>query len=172
MRIPVFVSRPTALNAEQQRSLDFVCTELEAQQLEPRTLGQSDYPSEFPLREVLSIARHCAGGVVLGFTQFETERGVWKKGTKAEREQTEPVVFPTPWNHLEAGILYGLRLPLLIFREPGISGGIFDIGVTDLFVHNLPAPPLKTDEMESIRQVFLKWGAKVREYYYADPRIL
>ena len=169
MRIPIFVSRPTALNAEQSHSLNLICEELEALQFEPRTLGQSDYPSEFPLREVLSIAKHCAGGVVLGFKQFETNQGVWKKGTKSEHQQTDLLAFPSPWNHLEAGILYGLRIPLLIFCEAGIRGGIFDLGVTDLFVHNLPVPPLGSSEKESIRQVFLKWGAKVRDYYYNDP---
>jgi len=38
--------------------------------LEPGALGRSDYPAEFPLREVLVIARHCAGGIILGFEQF------------------------------------------------------------------------------------------------------
>jgi len=30
-------------------------------------------------------------------------------------------------------------LPLLIFRERGISGDVFDHGVTDVFVHDIPA---------------------------------
>jgi hypothetical protein len=95
--------------------------------VEPRTLGRSDYPSDLPLREVLAIARHCAGGLILGFEQFRATAGVWKRGvgpTRGERKLSakELASFPTPWNHLEAGVLFGLGLPLLIFRDPHVSG--------------------------------------------------
>ena len=46
--------------------------------------------------------------------------------------------IPSPWNHLEAGILFGLRLPILIFRDTGITGGVFDPGVSDVFIHEMP----------------------------------
>ena len=96
-------------------------------QLEPRALGRSDYPKDVPLREIYVIARHCHGGIILGFEQIQASAGVLKRGTKEEKliSKTKPLVFPTPWNQLEAGILFGLKLPLLIFREPGITGGIF-----------------------------------------------
>ncbi|HEX8181293.1 MAG TPA: hypothetical protein VF525_17255 [Pyrinomonadaceae bacterium] len=170
MKIPVFVSCPTALNEAQETCRQQIITELDSQQMEPRALGRSDYPSEFPLREVYSVAAHCAGGIILGFSQFETETGRWKRGTKDARLQKERIVFPSPWNHLEAGILYGLRLPLLIFREKGISGGIFDVGTSDLFIHIIPKPPLTEQQLDDLRQVFLKWGAKVRSLYYEDTR--
>jgi hypothetical protein len=96
--------------------------------LEPRALGRSDYPTELPLREVLVIAKHCAGGIILGFEQYRSLDGIDKPGTGSEARRGPSVPFPTPWNQLEAGILFGLGLPLLIFRESGISGGIFDAG--------------------------------------------
>jgi hypothetical protein len=61
MKIPVFVSSPTALNAQQHESREVLMQFLDELNLEPRALGRSDYPSELPLREVLVIARHCAG---------------------------------------------------------------------------------------------------------------
>jgi hypothetical protein len=46
------------------------------------------------------------------------------------------------------GILFGLRLPLLIFKEDGIEGGVFDPGISDAFVHNMPSlSPDKTKRM-------------------------
>jgi hypothetical protein len=142
--------------------------------LEPRALGRSDYPSELPLREVLVIARHCAGGIILGFEQFQATAGTWKRGVKADPEKgekgerklgpEETACFPTPWNQLEAGILFGLGLPILIFSEDGISGGVFDKGVTDVYVHKMPVAQLKINE--SLRAVFLKWHAKVSARYY------
>ena len=114
-----------------------------------------------------NIARHCAGGIILGFVQFETGAGKWKRGTPLEKAQSGSIAFPTPWNHLESGILFGLRLPLLIFREPNVTGGVFDQGVTDVFVHPMPVPPLEPTKAEAFQQVFLKWASKVREVYYS-----
>lgn len=169
MKIPVFLSSPSNLNDDQQKSQDLISSELEILQFEPRSLGKTDYPTDFPLREVLSIAKHCSGGIILGFSQFETDSGIWKKGIKGkEKTQSELLQFPTPWNQLEAGILFGLQIPIVIFRESYIRGGIFDPEVTDVFIHKMPIPPLDKYDIESLRQVFLKWSARVRRHYYGD----
>lgn len=168
MKIPVFVSSPTALNTSQKVSYDLVIDQLQKLRLEPRRLGDSDYPNDYPLREVAVIARHCSGGVILGFEQFRATEGLLKPGTtKEEKISSEnQVSFPTPWNHLEAGILFGLKLPLIIFRELGIEGGVFDKGVTDVFVHKMPfANQTKADEAV-LNQVFLKWHSRVSEHYF------
>src|SRR5437588_11123037 len=120
MKIPVFVSAPTVLSKEQEASRRHIVRELEDSGLEWRALGRSDYPTELPLREVLTIARHCAGGIILGFSQFRADSGVWKPDTPDQKSAVVPVSFPTPWNQLEAGILFSLGLPLLVFRETGI----------------------------------------------------
>lgn len=88
-------------------------------ELEPRTLGRSDYPTELPLREVYIISKHCAGVIVLGFEQFATSSGTWKRGTNKEYavDVGSTVKFPTPWNHLESGILYSLGLPILVLKK-------------------------------------------------------
>jgi hypothetical protein len=168
MKIPVFVSCPTALNAKQNAARRRILAQLERLALEPRALGRSDYPTEYPLREVAVIAKHCSGGVILGFEQFQAPSGVWKRGAKDQSITKKPIVFPTSWNHLEAGILFGLKLPLLVFREPGISGGVFDNGVTDAFVHTMPEPEMSGTKREAFDAVFLKWQAKVRAHYYRD----
>jgi hypothetical protein len=167
MKIPIFVSCPTILNNQQEESHRIVLKLLDDLQLEPRALGRGDYPSELPLREVYTIARHCSGGIILGFKQFKADSGTWKKGTHDEKSQTEYIAFSSPWNQLEAGVLFGLKVPLLVFREPTIKGGIFDIGVTDVFVHPMPIAPLSTENKDALKQVFLKWSAKVREHYYS-----
>lgn len=170
MKIPVFVSCPTDLNQEQEKSRKLIMAELEDLQLEPRALGRADYPTELPLREVLVISKHCSGGVILGFSQFIANSGTWKKGTGEgkEKDQTKPIAFPTPWNHLEAGILFGLEIPLLIFREPTIEGGVFDRGVTDVYVHKMPGPSIEDANKDALKQVFLKWSSKVRRHYYGE----
>jgi hypothetical protein len=162
VKIPVFVSCPTVLNDEQQSSRQLIVKELNRLGLEPRALGRSDYPDDLPLREVAIIARHCAGGVILGFNQLDVKAGLTKPGTPAQKRARD-LRIPSAWNHLEAGILFGLQLPLLVFREKGVEGGIFDHGVTDAFVHQMPSRTVPT---EGLREVFLKWQARVRERYY------
>lgn len=140
---------------------------LDELEIEPRALGRSDYPAEFPLREVLVIARHCAGGVILGFEQIRVTAGILKPGTNKElplRRRT--LSIPTPWNQLEAGILFGLDLPLVIFRESEIFGGVFDNGVTDVFVHSMATARPTKSQLAEIKQVFLKWYARVSSKYY------
>ena len=167
MLIPVFVSAPSIdnLNADQQTTYDAIVSNLADLGLEARALGKSDYPDEFPLKEVIHLARHCAGAVILGFVQFVAPRGTVKPGAR-EAKVVEDVSFPTPWNRLEAGILFSLRLSVLVFKEKGISGGIFDEGVTDVFVNKMPTAADLDKRGGGARQVLLKWQARVRGRYY------
>lgn len=169
MRIPVFVSCPTHLNPAQNESRALIMRELSRQALEPRALGRSDYPTDLPLREVYVIAKHCSGGVILGFSQFAASGGLWKRGTPEQRRTRDTVLFPSSWNHLEAGILFGMGLPLLVFCEPGVSGGVFDSGVTDAFIHRMPEPNMTRANRAAIIEVFRKWQGRVRDHYYSSP---
>jgi hypothetical protein len=164
MEIPVFVSCPTSLSPQQEGARTLIVRLLKRYKLEARALGRSDYPTESPLREVLAIAKHCAGGVILGFEQFRSLDGINRPETPLAKAQVGAKPFPTPWNNLEAGILVGLGLPLLIFRETDISGGIFDTGVTDVFTHPMPM----TGTSEGLNDIFLKWQADVRQRYYRE----
>jgi hypothetical protein len=118
---------------------------------------------------VLILARHSAGGVTLGFVQFESQLGVWRPGTEKEEHVGDKIAFATPWNQLEAGLLFGLQLPRLVFREEPVQGSVFDIGVTDVFIHQVPAGPIAGEAKKALGQVFLKWQAAVRTKYYELP---
>lgn len=113
MKIPVVVSCPTSLSPLQEAARTVIIRQLDDNDLEARALGRSDYPTELPLREVLLIARHCSGGIILGFEQFRASGGLKKPGTSAEEQVSTSIPIPTPWNHLESGILFGLHLPVL-----------------------------------------------------------
>ena len=62
-----------------------IIRQLDDNDLEARALGRSDYPTELPLREVLLIARHCPGGIILGFEQFRRERWIEKARNSCRR---------------------------------------------------------------------------------------
>jgi hypothetical protein len=167
MLIPVFGSSPTLLNPEQELIRRLILGELSSVGLEWRSVGQTDYPSSFPMREVLTLAKHCAGGVILGFSQFEAKGGVSKKGTVGEETIKHRVPFPTAWNQLEAGILFALAKPLLVFRADGIAGGIFDNGVSDVFIQPMPDGILRGKRRKAFREVMQKFASEVHADYYS-----
>ena len=166
MKIPVFVSCPTTLSDPQQASKRLILDELDRLDLEPRAIGVSDFATQFPLREVAVLSRHCSGGVILGFEQFRVQEGIRKYGTSRQKEVTELIKFPTEWNQLEAGVLFSAGLPLLVFKEPGLTGGIFDLGVSDVFLYEMPMTMSSDADKRQLSSVFLKWQAQVRQHYY------
>jgi hypothetical protein len=165
MKIPVFVSCPTTLTESQQASRMLILDMLDRLELEPRAVGVSDFATQFPLREVAVLARHCSGGVILGFEQFRAQQGIRKCGTPKQMEVTN-LKFPTEWNHIETGVLFSAGLPLLVFKEREIAGGIFDLGAADVFLHDMPNSTCSDVHKRQLSAVFLKWQADVRRHYY------
>jgi hypothetical protein len=84
MKIPVFVSSPTLLNIDQETSMNIVLEAIDRFELEPRTLGRSDYPTELPLREVYVISKHCAVG---SYWDSNNLRRVLAHGNEARKKR-------------------------------------------------------------------------------------
>jgi hypothetical protein len=167
LRIPVFVSCPSALRRAQEESAQIILEHLEKNKLQWRALGRPDYPRQLPLSEVIGMVQHCSGGVVLGFEQYEAKNVTYRRGIKGHSKKLNgPLHFPTPWNHLEAGILYSHKLPILVFREPGITGGIFDVGIIADFTHVMPTPNMSRTAKDELDSLFQRWAAEVRTRYH------
>jgi len=62
--------------------------------------------------------------------------------------------------------LFGMRLPLLVFADEGVTGGVFDKGVTDVFIHKMPTSAISPSAKKALTAVFQKWQASVRSHYY------
>jgi hypothetical protein len=169
MRIPVFVSSPSPdnLSPSQEASAEIIHGLVRRYKLEWRALGRSDYPNETPLKEVLRMVRHCSGGIILGFEQFVAPTGEFHAGSAKANTATD-VGFPTPWNQLEAGILFSAGLPMMIFREPSIRGGVFDEGSTEVYIHQIPTSTMSKQARGDLDSVFQNWVAKVRAQYYGE----
>jgi hypothetical protein len=128
--------------------------------LRARTLGVTDYPAKAPLGEVLDLMRDCDGALVLGLVQTTVEVGVGKPETPSEH-RIDGMRFATPWNQIEAGMAFALGLPMLLVREEGVEGGIFDVGSSDRFLHQAD---LTREWLESpaFQQPFRQWVTEVR----------
>jgi hypothetical protein len=141
-----------------------------------------------PLHEVRTLARHCAGGIILGYSQITAERAQrFKVKTLAdgsvgiETDVIREYRAPTPWNQLETGILFGLGMPLFVLKQDGIEGGIFDAGASDVLVHSMPMPsemwqpsPELQDTIfnptaeSGFERALLRWQGLVRDFYYGS----
>ena len=158
MKIPVFVSRPNQLTPDQDQVLAEIFAILDEVSLEPRTLAQLDGAGSSTLSEVRTMVRRCFGGLVLGFAQ--------EQATNVERLNHETVAhkaYPSPWNQLEAGLLYANQLPMLVWREPSITGGVFDEGTTENSVYTFSPGFSRYDPVA--QEVFSNWKTSVRAYY-------
>ena len=164
----MFVSAPSPdnLSPAQEKSAAIILKLVARYKLEWRALGRSDYPNDLPLKEVLRMVKHCSGGIILGFEQFRAVKGEFKPGSPNAKTVHGPISFPTPWNQLEAGNLFSAGVPILIFREPRIAGGVFDVGTTEVFVHQMPSTGTTPEALDDLDSVFQNWVARVRSQYY------
>jgi hypothetical protein len=166
MKIPVFLSRPNTLKGQREEFVNFVTGKLKKSGLEPRTLGKSDYPTDTPIREVQALARHCAGGVILGLAQLHVKSGCWHPGDDGHEFEEKKVLVPTPWTQIEGALLFSLGKPLLIIREEGLKGGVFDDGAMGNFVHTVNLFEGGKEQKRKINDIFMKWQSQVRSTYY------
>ncbi|MFM1814726.1 MAG: hypothetical protein RLZ98_1421 [Pseudomonadota bacterium] len=135
------------------------------EELQLKNLGDFGTAIQFPLKEVAILARACYGGVIMGFRQTYAPKIIEKHGTPHQKPERAEAYFPTPWNQLEAGMLFALRRPIIVFAEDGIEGGIFDKGSSDLYLNVLPKAADFDDVQVSVRQIIRQWASEVRTEY-------
>lgn len=131
----IFISRPTVIPTKYEQSyLDFEDF-LISKKIKSRRLGSTDYSRKPPLVAVMEMIEECEGAIILGYPQHEVHN-ISKKADSVLSESC--LLFPTPWNQIEAVLAYKKNIPVLVVAQNGIDGGIFDYGITGEFV-------LKTD---------------------------
>lgn len=128
----VFISRPNWVPSEFEDGLKFFYNLLKASNLNPRTIGQSDFPSKSPLDEVINLLKKCEGTIVLGIPQIFISEGFIK-----EEKITNNIQLGTEWNQIEAALAHSLRQPLLIIHDKSVKRGIFDRGASNSFLHSI-----------------------------------
>ena len=89
-----------------------------------------EYQHDNALSYVRDYMASCAGAVVLGFCAQAC-------GLPSDAQ----AAGITPWCHVEAGMAIGLRMPVLLLHEEGVSAGAFSSAVKGHNVH-LAALPL------------------------------
>lgn len=116
---------------------------LKTAQLNPRTIGQSDYPTESPLDDVIKLMQKCQGTIVLGIPQISISSGTIK-----DQDISDNIVLGTEWNHIESALAYSIDHPMLMIRHETVSRGVFDRGTCNVFIHtvNMEDPAWALDD--------------------------
>jgi len=132
----------------------------------PRTLGIDEQPLELPANEVVQIARGCSGAVILGYVKRRITGDEYRlaSGDTTVYTAASPLLLPTDWNHLEAGVVFGIGLPIMAFKEDGVSGGVFDKGAVSIFVHRVPMPDDLEATLPAARRAIERWAVQVHTY--------
>jgi len=156
----IFISRPNWVAAEFKQGLDRFIAILRTYDLNPRTLGDSDYPTDSPLDEVIAIMNQCVGVIILGYPQIKIEKGTLK-GENIVSDS--PIFLPTEWNHIEAGLAYAKGLPLLVIHHRRISRGIFDKGAISNFLYEVYLTRNDWFSEKSVLGAITNWRGKLLE---------
>jgi hypothetical protein len=166
--IPVFVSLPSKLNPRQGAVHASVEKSLTRLRLISKTVGRSDRPLKSPIGEVYQLARRCAGGLIIGFRQIAVPSCTFWPDTEWTEQGSPNSHFPTPWNQLEAGMLYSLGVPMLIFAEKGVTGGIFEKGMSNFFIHPFVCETFTEQDGEQMHEIISDWSRHVQNHYMDD----
>lgn len=154
----IFLSRPNWIPESFQKGLENFYTLLSSNELDPRTIGQSDYPNETPLDEVIKLMNKCEGTIILGIPQIEINAGNIK-GT----EITTSLTLGTEWNHIEAALAHSLRHPMLIIHHLDVKRGVFDRGACNSFLHSIDMCDPTWAISKSISGALTNWKEKLIE---------
>lgn len=179
MNIPVFLSCSGPFTKEQDKFKTAVKKYLrDYLGFEARTLGETDYDPEEPLTACRRLMMDCNGLITLAFRRYYVEIGYeypdMPRQMKSVDEKTGKILkkkksidglyFTSPWCQIEAAMAFSLGLPILVFREKGVSErGLMKKGISGLY---LPEFDLEThknylDEPEW-REIINEWGGWVR----------
>lgn len=126
----IFLSRPNWIYPQCNEGLENFLNLLKSNELNPRTIGTTDFPTKSPMDEVIDLLYECEGAIILGYPQIQARSGQIK-----DKQITNTLILSTEWNHIEAGLAYALGLPLLVIHDSSITRGIFDRGVLNSFLH-------------------------------------
>jgi hypothetical protein len=157
----IFLSRPSLMSPEQEMAVGRWSRSLHRMGMEQIAplLGSEGDALWATLRRKLEFAD---GALILGLRQLRIDEGCWRPDTVAPADPAK--WWPTPWNHVEAGMAIMAGLPLLAIRESGVAGGVFESSeCTDgIFGADLDSPASDPIVMAWASDVFARHRERIK----------
>ena len=158
MPTDIFLSRPTIIPGDFE--MEFVAFEkyLARKGYRTRRLGANQYSMAPPLVGVMNVMKTCRGAIILGYPQYEFTASLLKAQKPMENVH---VTFPTPWNQIEGALAFSQSIPVLIVAHEGVSGGVFDHGVTGQYVIVMKLNQKGWYKTKEFQGVFHDWAGRI-----------
>jgi hypothetical protein len=158
----IFLSRPSLLSHDQEMAAELWRHSLQRMGIEP--IAPSPVFVGEALWTTLRRSLETADGVlILGFRQLRIDEGCWRPDTVASVDPAR--WWPTPWNHVESGMAIMAGLPLLVIRENGVSGGVFDpcVWTDGVYGAGLNVPSTEPAVMAWASDVFARYRVRTSD---------
>ncbi len=159
MPTDVFLSRPTAIEKRFETPYAAFESYLSRAGYKTHRLGADQYTMDSPLTGVMKLMKTCQAAIIQGYPQYEVTAALSKA---AKPQQQISAVFPTPWNQIEATLAFKQRIPVLVMAHEGVSGGIFDYGVTGEYVHTTKLNRKDWHKEKGFQGVFQEWKKRIK----------
>lgn len=178
MRSPVFLSYPQPFNAGQEAFITALKSFMQQRNLEPRTLGVTDYDTDVPLRAIRRLMLESNGVITVAFRRTFITKGESRPGTKKAYSLTKKWLT-SPYAHIEPAMAFQLGLPTLILREAGVvPEGVLEKGIVGTYMPEFeiaddkaPNVYLESEEWQQLLQKFSSQVDQVRSRKGEPPRI-
>jgi len=157
--IDIFISRPTYIPDRFKEGLNNFHNVIDTLELNPRTLGVSEYPTDTPLDEVINILKTCKGAIILGYPQIEI-----LSGSIRDNKIEKPAFLGTEWNHIEASLACAINIPLLIIHHNNVIRGIFDKGAINKYLYEIDLSLSNWVLSENIIGAIKKWKSQIIDH--------
>jgi hypothetical protein len=178
VKFPVFLSCSKPFMKVQEEFLGQVEAELTQNDLEPRTLGRSDYDMVAPLEGIRRLMVGCCGLIALSFRRTLIEKGTERPASDVGgvEERRDGCWLTSPYCQIEPALAFQLGLPLLLWREKGVlADGILDRGAIGISMPEFDLTSGLPDlHHRSWRQPLRSWTSRVEAVYRnrgAPPRL-
>lgn len=168
MSSSIFLSYPRPYLKKQEEFIERITHYLEERDLQPRTLGVTDYDMDVPLTAIRILMLESNGLVTIAF-----RRALIKKGTGKPSSDIGELEYDlsnkwltSPYCQIEPAMAFQLGLPILILREKGvIEEGILEKGALGLYMPEFDLNCNLDDYFKSKVwiQLIQKWESYVRK---------
>ncbi|MBV8544069.1 MAG: hypothetical protein JO093_22575 [Acidobacteria bacterium] len=116
----VFLSVGATYSETQERFVKAFEAFLNQNECQRLTVGRGNYDPRQPILQARELIEASDAVVVLAFTRTLIRSAIDKPGSKDEKE-IKDLRYPTVWNQLEAAMAFGLKRPLLVIVENGLT---------------------------------------------------
>ena len=120
----IFLSYPRPFKKRQEEFIERIIHYFEERELQPRTLGVTDYDMDAPLTAIRRLMLESNGLVTIAFRRSLIKQGTGKPISDIGEEEYDlsNKWLTSPYCQIEPAMAFQLGLPVLILREKGVIG--------------------------------------------------